>query len=89
MAWLNDEKGAFAVSELIKENECNVGIHLKQKKESKGYDLKWQKNIHKDQSEDDIALFGFSYDGRLAIEIDFDYTELNKKSKRVYIQNLV
>lgn len=43
----------------------------------------------KDQNEDKIALFGFSYDGRLVIELDFDYTELNKTSKKVYIQNLL
>lgn len=89
MAWFNDENGAFVVSELIREKGRNVGIHLKQTIDSKDYDLLWQNNNQKDQSEDKLALFGFSYDGRLAIELDFDYIELNKTSKRVYIQNLV
>lgn len=89
MAWFNDENGAFAVSELINENGYNTAIHLKRTKDSEGYYLRWLKNEQKNQSEDNIALYGFSYDGRLAIELDFNYTELNKKSKRVYIQNLV
>lgn len=89
MAWFNDENGAFAVSKLIRENGYNTAIHLKRTKDSEGYNLRWLKNEQKNQSEDNIALYGFSYDGRLAIELDFNYAELNKKSKRVYIQNLV
>lgn len=89
MAWFNDENGAFAVSELKMENGYNTAILLKRTKDSEGYYLRWLKNEQKNQSEDNIALYGFSYDGRLAIELDFNYAELNKKSKRVYIQNLV
>lgn len=89
MAWFNDENAAFAVTELKKEDGFNTAIHLKRTNDSEGYYLRWYKNELMDQSEDNIALFGFSYDGRLALELDFDYAELNKKSKRVYIQNLV
>lgn len=87
MAWFNDDNGKFAVSKLMKDNK---GLLLQQNAGSDEFSLCWLVNEQNDHKEDDIALYGFSYDGYLAIELDFECGRLNSdENLRVYIQNLV
>ena len=90
MAWYNDDHGDFHLSKLFREGQRNVCLKLRRKASDLiDTTLKWQINNDRDHEEKDLALFGFSYDGRLAIELDYNYQDINDENKRVYIQNLV
>lgn len=86
MAWTNQEDGNFVTCELQQDrNGKNRGLRLQRNKETKPFVLNWVKGAKK--SSDSRALYGFSYDGRLAVELDFEAAEFKHKFVRVYIQN--
>jgi len=91
MAWTNEDKGAYASSELRKNSEgYNDALRLKKTNDAQPITLEWKLNNYNMNNSNAIALFGYSYDGRLAIELDFSPTELNNNTDmRIYIQNLL
>lgn len=90
MAWFNEDNGAFSESILVKDSGRNVKLKLIKSQKQDPIFLTWSINKEKNHNDDDLALYGFSFDGRLAIELDFDYNKLNtNEDLRVYIQNLV
>lgn len=92
MAWTNEDDGAYVVSKLIKDwDGCNnVALQLQETNTSQPFTLEWKLKNRSMNSSNAIALYGYSYDGRLAVELDFSPTDLNaNKPMRIYIQNLL
>lgn len=87
MAWSNEDNGEYYLCELRTDNQNhNIELRLIEKKNTDPFILRWDpKNTNNSK---DITLYGFSYEGRLAVEIDFRNNALRDKSIRFYIQNL-
>ena len=95
MAWSNEDHGEYAVRELHKDSEgFNEALYLKEMDESQSRSiiLDWCVNPKnaKNNNSNARALYGYSYDRRLAIELDFTPKDLNSdRYMRIYIQNLL
>ena len=89
MAWSTKNRGAYIESELQKEKGHNVSLKLKETKDSIPKTVKWLILKRNKSLEDQIALFSFSYDGYLAIELDFNYKDLELSKRRIYMQDLL
>lgn len=89
LAWENKDEAPFAVSELKRVNNLNESLELALSDDAPDrIVLTWKVDNKKSQSENSIALYGYSFDGLLAIELDFEEDKLNKNEDlRVYIQN--
>lgn len=86
MGWLNKDNGACAVSKLIQDKDGhNEKLILQETIGGQEIALAW---LSKNTS-NAIAIYGFSYDGRLAVELDFTPDDLNKDYVRIYVQNLL
>ncbi|MBR0298299.1 MAG: hypothetical protein IJR01_04990 [Bacteroidales bacterium] len=89
-AWANMDKGLYEsceVRRLSANGPGNRGLILRRDKVSKELRLPWAIDETR-KIDDDIAFISFSPNCRLAIEIDFNYEELNKsKETRGFIQN--
>lgn len=85
MAWsLQDDE--FRVSELLQDNlGKNRGVRLQRNNGEQPFTLNWVQG--RTSSSKERALYGFSYDGRLAVELNFEVAELKQKLLRVYVQN--
>ena len=88
LAWRNADESPYPYSKLFKKNNTNYNSYmvLKSTEESIPDTLWWQ--INTSTNDQDYALYGFSFDNRLIVELDFEFNKVNDIYIRNYLQHL-